>query len=108
MSEINIRRAHALPLEDARRLAEDIASRLNQRFDLAYRWEGDALHFEREGVDGAVTVIDGEIQVQARLGFLLSLAKAHIEQEIHASLDEMLGREGGAHAGHRRKRAHET
>jgi putative polyhydroxyalkanoate system protein len=107
MTEINIRRPHALTLEAARSLAEDIASRLHQRFDLAYRWEGDALHFEREGVLGALTVADGEIQIQARLGFLLSLAKPHIEQEIHASLDEMLDRRH-ARTGKASKRAHKS
>ena len=94
MSEINIRRAHALTRERARKLAEDIASRLNQRFDLAYRWEGDALQFEREGVNGALTVGEGEIRIQARLGFLLSLATPHIEQEINASLDQILAERG--------------
>jgi len=101
MSEINIRRRHGLTLREARRLAEDMAGRLNQRFELAYQWDGDALRFEREGVHGALTVVHGEIRVQARLGFLLALAKTQIEEEIESSLDEMLD----AGAGSRRARS---
>jgi putative polyhydroxyalkanoate system protein len=108
MSEINIRRSHTLNLDDARRLAEEIAARLNQRFDLAYRWDGDALRFERDGVHGALTVEHGEIQIQARLGFLLSLVQPHIEQEIHSSLDQMLGEAGGARSARARRDARES
>jgi putative polyhydroxyalkanoate system protein len=111
MSEINIRRRHALTVDDARRLAEEMAIRLNQRFDLAYRWDGDALRFERDGVHGALTVEPGEIQIQARLGFFLSLARRQIEQEIETSLDEMLGAVGDARdapASESKKGARET
>jgi hypothetical protein len=45
--------------------------------------------------------VRGEILVQARLGFLLSLAKTQIEEEIESSLDEMLD----AGAGSRRARS---
>ena len=98
MSEINIRRRHALGQEAARRLAEAMAMRLNQRFELTSRWEGDALCFERDGVYGALTVGDGEIHIQARLGFLVSLARARIEEEIVSSLDHLLDAAPHAHA----------
>ena len=50
MSEINIRRAHHLAPEAVRRLAEAMAVRLEERFELAWHWEGDALRFQRDGV----------------------------------------------------------
>jgi putative polyhydroxyalkanoate system protein len=103
MSEINIRRRHSLTRQEARRLAEDMAGRLSQRFELAYQWDGDALHFQRDGVHGALTVAHGEIHIRARLGFLLSLAKAQIEDEIASSLDEMLDAGGARVAGTRGK-----
>jgi putative polyhydroxyalkanoate system protein len=89
MSEIRIRRAHNLPLEQARALAEQIARRLRDEFDLDYRWRGSALAFRRDGVEGTLTVSAAEIRLQARLGFLLSFLKPHIEQEIESHLDQL-------------------
>jgi putative polyhydroxyalkanoate system protein len=99
MSEIDIRRRHALGMEDARRLAGDMAQRLQQRFGLACRWEGDTVHFERDGVRGCLTLAPGEIRIHARLGFLLSLAGSHIEDEISAQLERVLGPASVAHEG---------
>jgi putative polyhydroxyalkanoate system protein len=99
MSEIRIRRAHDLPLERARALAEEIAQRLRDEFDLDYRWRGSALAFSRDGVEGTLTVSTAEIRLHARLGFLLSFLKPHIEQEITAHLDRLF-----AKAAHRPKR----
>ena len=90
MSEINIRRRHALTATAARQLAEQMAGELEQRFGLAFGWDGDALRFRRDGVQGALTVGDGEIAIHARLGFLLSLARGEIEHQIEASLDRAL------------------
>jgi putative polyhydroxyalkanoate system protein len=91
MSEINIRRAHHLAPEAVRRLAEAMAVRLEERFELAWHWEGDALRFQRDGVQGALTLGPGELRIQARLGFLLALARPQIEEELESQLDEMLG-----------------
>jgi putative polyhydroxyalkanoate system protein len=99
MSEIRIRRAHNLPLEQARALAEQIAQRLRDEFELDYRWRGSALAFTRDGVDGTLTVSAAEIRLQARLGLLLSFLKPQIEQEIESSLDRLF-----AEAAHRPKR----
>jgi putative polyhydroxyalkanoate system protein len=100
MSDIQIRRQHALAPQDARKLAEDVALRLQQRYELTYRWDGDALHFQREGVDGRLHLEPGLILIQARLGFLLSLASDLIEQEIAIQLDRLLHRAGpGSHPG---------
>jgi putative polyhydroxyalkanoate system protein len=89
MSDIRIRRAHNLPPERARALAEAVAQRLRDEFDLEFRWRGSALAFSRDGVQGTLTVSAAEIRIQARLGLLLSFLKPHIEQEIEAHLDRL-------------------
>jgi putative polyhydroxyalkanoate system protein len=91
MSEITIRRQHRLPLEQARELAERVAAGLRERFDLHYEWSEGALHFRRDGVRGTLTVARREIRIDAQLGFLLSLARPQIEQEILSQLDRMFG-----------------
>jgi putative polyhydroxyalkanoate system protein len=95
MSEITIRRRHRLPLERARELAERVAAGLRERFDLHYEWDEDALHFRRDGVRGTLTVARREIRIDARLGFLLSLAQPQIEQEILSQLERMFGEQDG-------------
>lgn len=91
MGEICIRRGHALTPQDARNLADSMALRLTARFDLACRWEAeDVMRFERDGVEGVLHLRPGEILIQARLGFLLSLAQGQIEQAIADQLYRLL------------------
>jgi putative polyhydroxyalkanoate system protein len=101
MSEISIRRAHNLPLDEARRLAERMAAKLQRRFALDYAWRGHALEFSRDGVEGKLVVAAEEIHLQARLGFLLSFLKPTIEEEIESQLEALFAE--AAH-GRRRKR----
>jgi len=91
MSEIKIQRAHALPVERARALAEQVAAQLGQEFALHYRWQGNALKFEGDGVRGELVVAKQEIRIAAQLGFLLSFLKPRIEREILINLDRMFG-----------------
>jgi putative polyhydroxyalkanoate system protein len=93
MSAIDIRRTHTLSLAQARALAERMAARLSEQFDLDYAWEARTLRFRRDGVEGALTVARREIRIEARLGFLLSLLQPRIEREILAQLDEVLGQQ---------------
>jgi putative polyhydroxyalkanoate system protein len=95
LSEISIRRPHSLPVDKARKLAEEMAVKLQQRFALEYAWRGHALEFNRDGVEGKLTVAADEIHLQARLGFLLSFLKPTIEQEIDANLEQLIADAGG-------------
>ena len=90
MSEIDIRRKHALSPGKAREAAEKVAKQLKREFALEYRWEGASLHFERPGVDGRLTVGEREVHLRARLGLLLAFLKPQIEDKVHAHLDEAL------------------
>jgi len=90
MSDIDIRRKHALPLPKARQAAERVAKQLEREFDLEYRWEGHSLHFRRPGVDGRLTVSAGDVHLHAKLGLLLSFLKPQIETKVHEHLDEAL------------------
>jgi putative polyhydroxyalkanoate system protein len=90
MSDIDIRRKHALPLAQAREAAEKVAKQLKREFALQYRWEGTSLHFERAGVDGKLTVNASEVHLRAKLGLLLAFLKPQIESKVREHLDEAL------------------
>lgn len=92
MAHINIRRKHTLGQARAREAAESMAAQLNKKHQLDYYWEGDTLHFERSGVNGYLSIEPAEVQVYARLGFLLTPLKPTFEKAIHHYLDKLLAR----------------
>jgi putative polyhydroxyalkanoate system protein len=91
MPKIDIRRTHALPLEQARSKIDQVAARMREKFDMQSQWQGDTLRFSRAGVQGAIAVAPDAIHVTAELGLLLSPLKGMVEQEIRRKLDEQFG-----------------
>ncbi len=88
MSRIEIRHAHSLPKAKARKVVDDVAKKLAERFQMQSGWDGDVLNFSRSGVDGHIELAPKEVQVHAKLGFLAAMFKDSIEQEIRRALDE--------------------
>jgi putative polyhydroxyalkanoate system protein len=98
MSDISIRRRHALPIAEARKAAEKVARQLEKDFDLAYEWQGHVLHFSRSGVEGRLHVTADEVRIEAKLGLLLGFLKGRIEAEVEQNLDKLFGKPGAAPA----------
>lgn len=90
MAAINIRRPHNLGREGAREAVEKIARELNSRLQVAHRWEGDSMVFNRSGADGRIHVDDREVVVDIKLGLMLSPMKGIIEDQIERYLDQTL------------------
>ncbi len=91
MSDIDIRYPNPLGLQKARAAVEQIARKLSEQFGVDYQWVGDALSFERSGVQGRIALDDQNVHVTATLGFLLSAMKGPIESEIRRVLADKLG-----------------
>lgn len=91
MSEIVVTRVHGLTLKKARASAEHIAAELAEEFDIDYEWDGNTLEFSRTGVSGSIVVTKKEVEIRARLGFLLMALRSRIESEIHRFLDDEFG-----------------
>ena len=89
MSDIKIRRSHAMPHDKARHAAEKMAKRLQKEFNLDYEWDGDVLVFERSGVNGELTVAAKYVEMEVKLGFLLKMMKPTIEKHINSNLDDI-------------------
>lgn len=88
MSSIDILHPHTKTLEQAREAVEEVARKLAERFDFAYRWDGDTLNFSRSGVDGKIRLAPEQLHVNAKLGFMLSMLQGPIEAEIRRVLEE--------------------
>lgn len=91
MSSIDIQHAHSLSEQDAHVAISEVAGKLQERFQVDTRWEGQSLHFATSGVDGVIEMLPGAVRVKAELGFLLSAMKGMVESEIRRVLSEKLG-----------------
>lgn len=91
MPKIDIRRPHALPLDQARAVVDKVAARMREKFDMQSQWQGDTLRFSRSGVTGGIAVEPESVHVTAELGLMLSPLKGMVEQEIRRKLDEYFG-----------------
>lgn len=96
MSDIFVRRPHAMSPKRARAAAERVAAELGEEFSLQHRWDDAVLKFWRSGVNGELTLDGHEVEIRIRLGFLLAIMRPRIEEEIHRYLDENFGRPGKA------------
>lgn len=63
-------------------------TRLSEKFDITYAWDGDAVDFSRSGLDGRIQLAPDELHLTAKLGFLLSAMKGPIESEVRRVLAE--------------------
>jgi putative polyhydroxyalkanoate system protein len=89
VATITVNKRHNLSHKKAKAVAEQLANDLEKRFDLAWNWEGDHVHFQRPGVSGSMHVGTTDIRLDVKLGFLLTPLKPAIEREIHAQLDKL-------------------
>ena len=95
MATIDIRRAHVLPKEEAKKKAEELAKGMQERFELDWRWDGDSIRFDAvrgaaKGTKGEVNVSDTEVRVQIDLPFLLRVMKGTIESKVNEKLDALV------------------
>ncbi len=95
MATIDIRRAHTLAKDEAKRRAEDLAKSMDEKLGLTWRWEGDHIRFEApsgaaKGTTGTVEVTDSVVRVQIDLPFLLRVLKGKVESKVNEKLDQVL------------------
>jgi putative polyhydroxyalkanoate system protein len=94
MSTIDITRAHTLPIEDAKKKAEEIAKSMEQRFSIVWKWEGDTIHFDApsgaaKGTKGELRVTSKDVRVAIDLPFMLRMLKGTIEDKVNEKLDKL-------------------
>jgi putative polyhydroxyalkanoate system protein len=82
MAEISYVQDHQLTPENARAAAQKVADRMAREFDLACKWDGDVLRFERSGVQGALTLQKQQAALTIKLGFMMSMFASKIESKV--------------------------
>lgn len=91
MASIEIRRAHALGLAQARAAVASVAQQLQQELQARSSWHGDSLRFECPGAHGQIDVSEAAIRVSVQLSWLLTPAKGRIASSIEQTLDRYVG-----------------
>ncbi|MGA9340936.1 MAG: polyhydroxyalkanoic acid system family protein [Rhodanobacteraceae bacterium] len=91
MPTIDLRRAHQIPVEDARHAVETVIAAIGRKFGIRYQWRDDRVDFSRTGVKGHIEIAPDTVHVRAELGFLLAGMQSKIENEIETHLDRALG-----------------
>ena len=95
MATIDISRPHTLPKDEAKKRAEELATSMQAKLNLQWRWEGDHIRFEApsgpaKGTTGTVAVSDSTVRVQIDLPFLLRMLKGKVESKVNERLAELL------------------
>ena len=94
MSTIDITRAHTLPLEEAKKRAEEIAQSMQQRFSIEWKWEGNTIHFDApsgaaKGTKGELKVTEKVVRIAIDLPFMLRMLKGTIVDKVNEKLDKL-------------------
>ena len=97
MATIDIRRAHTLDKDEARRRAEELAKGMEEKLGIRWHWEGDRIRFDvpsgaAKGASGTVSVEPKDVRVEVDLPLLLRAMKGMVESKINQKLDSLLGK----------------
>lgn len=90
MAVIKLQRDHSLGRDAARERVESIARQLHKQLDAEYHWEGDTLKFKRSGASGHILVSDTGVEIEVKLGMLLSALKGTVENTLTDELNKRL------------------
>ena len=90
MPTIHLKHNHKLPQDETRVRLEAIAKDLKKEYQMDYSWNGDNLEFRRSGASGFVHLGDGFVELEIKLGMLLTPLKGRIEDTIRQDIEEKL------------------
>lgn len=95
MATIDITRAHSLPIDDAKKKAEELAKGMAEKFGIDWKWEGNTIRFDApsgaaKGTKGEVSVSEKDVRVAIDLPFMLRVMKGTIEGKVKEKLDSLV------------------
>jgi putative polyhydroxyalkanoate system protein len=86
MSKIHVKYKHSLSPEETRKRLEVVAKGLKEEYKIDYAWKGDRLLFKRSGAVGNVDLGEDFIELNIKLGMVLTPLKGKIEKTIKQNI----------------------
>ncbi len=87
---IKISRKHQKEDAEIRSITDQLASDMEKEFDVNHHWSGNVLKFSRTGIDGAIELKDGEVEVRLKKSFFVPLSDSFLKSKIEEKLDLLL------------------
>src|SRR4051812_89786 len=96
MATIDIKRAHTLDVDEAKRRAEDFVRGMAHKLGMQWRWDGDLIRFDAssgaaKGATGTLKVDPAGVRVEVTLPLVLRAIKGTIEAKMNQKLDALIG-----------------
>jgi putative polyhydroxyalkanoate system protein len=82
MADIRVERRHTIGKPAALAAALRVAERMQEKAQVQFRVNGDAIDFERSGAKGRIVVAEQTVTAEVTLGLLLKPMRGFIEQKI--------------------------
>jgi putative polyhydroxyalkanoate system protein len=82
MADISIVQEHGLNPDMARAAAQKVADKMAADYGLALTWEDNVLRFQRDGVNGALTLEAQRAVMRIELGFPMGMMAPVIESKV--------------------------
>jgi putative polyhydroxyalkanoate system protein len=89
MADISITQTHKLSHKKAKAAAQKVVDQLAEEYGVTAQWDGDTLNFQRSGVNGSLELLDHEVQLEIKLGFMLMAFSATIEEHVHKHMQKV-------------------
>jgi putative polyhydroxyalkanoate system protein len=82
MADIRVERRHTIGKQAALAAALRVAERMQEKAQVQFRVNGDAIEFERSGAKGRLLVAEQTVTAEVTLGLLLKPMRGFIETKI--------------------------
>jgi len=90
VAHVHIKRSHHLEHDHVKREVEQLAGKLATELSATCSWKGDRLEFKRSGANGFIDIGEQDLEIDIKLGMLLTPLKSTIETKINDYLDKAL------------------
>lgn len=98
MSQIKIQHPHRTSVDVIKSEVKTLADRLRQRYGARCQWVDDChAKVSATGVEGMIQFDASSIDIQVKLGFMVSMMKSRIEADIRDYLNRHVPRDQHAH-----------
>ena len=87
MSEIHLRRKHAIGLKQGKVAVQKVADDLAEEYGIESTWQGDILRMNRSGLEGEVRLTRSDVKFDAKVGPQLLAFRARIEEHLNETFD---------------------